>query len=95
MYCIKKIRKDGGAKQDRTADIRRARQALSQLSDGPINNVAGILLLARLVGLSGLEPPTSRLSGEHSNQLSYRPNITLNCYKPYQSVWVLITIIIV
>jgi hypothetical protein len=26
-----------------------------------------------MVGLGGLEPPTSRLSGVHSNQLSYRP----------------------
>ncbi len=26
-----------------------------------------------LVGLSGLEPPTSRLSGGCSNQLSYKP----------------------
>ena len=26
-----------------------------------------------VVGLSGLEPPTSRLSGVRSNRLSYRP----------------------
>ena len=29
-----------------------------------------------LVGLSGLEPPTSRLSGVCSNQLSYKPKLT-------------------
>ena len=30
-------------------------------------------LLVFLVGLSGLEPPTSRLSGVRSNRLSYKP----------------------
>ena len=28
-----------------------------------------------LVGLSGLEPPTSRLSGVRSNRLSYKPMV--------------------
>ena len=31
------------------------------------------LRMIRLVGSSGLEPPTSRLSGVCSNQLSYEP----------------------
>jgi hypothetical protein len=53
---------DGGAKRDRTADLLRARQALSQLSYSPI-----------LVGLGRFELPTSPLSGVRSNQLSYRP----------------------
>ena len=29
----------------------------------------------RVVGLGGLEPPTSPLSGVRSNHLSYRPNV--------------------
>jgi hypothetical protein len=31
------------------------------------------LLTVKVVGLSGLEPPTSRLSGVRSNRLSYKP----------------------
>ena len=54
---------NGGAKRDRTADLLRARQALSQLSYGP----------RELVGLGRFELPTSPLSGVRSNQLSYRP----------------------
>ena len=60
----------GGAKQDRTADLLRARQALSQLSYSPI---LGHMLVKNLVGLGRLELPTSPLSGVRSNQLSYRP----------------------
>ena len=52
----------GGAKEDRTPDLLRAKQALSQLSYGPF-----------LVGLRRFELLTSPLSGVRSNQLSYRP----------------------
>ena len=37
--------------------------------------IGWIQLLWNIMGLSGLEPPTSRLSGVRSNQLSYRPFI--------------------
>ena len=55
---------NGGARRDRTADLLRARQALSQLSYSPKRV---------MVGLGGFEPPTSPLSGVRSNQLSYKP----------------------
>ena len=54
--------------RDRTADLLRAKQALSQLSYSPKQTMR-----LKLVGLSGLEPPTSPLSGVRSNQLSYKP----------------------
>ena len=34
-----------------------------------------------LVGLSGLEPPTSRLSGVRSNRLSYKPSVVSDARK--------------
>ena len=34
----------------------------------------------RPVGLSGLEPPTSRLSGVRSNRLSYKPKKLIFCF---------------
>ena len=66
-----KVQKVGGDERNRTADPLLARQVLSQLSYAP----TFLLLSAKtcLVGLSGLEPLTSRLSGVRSNQLSYRP----------------------
>ena len=63
----------GGAKRDRTADLLRARQALSQLSYGPVQTDSD-LTPRQLVGLGRFELPTSPLSGVRSNQLSYRPN---------------------
>ena len=50
-----------GDNEIRTRDPLLARQVLSQLSYTP------------RVGLNGLEPSTSRLSGVRSNQLSYNP----------------------
>ena len=78
---------NGGAKRDRTADLLLARQALSQLSYGPIftpkseewlrgllrslfGNPGTHFMKFYMVGPSGLEPPTSPLSGVRSNQLS-------------------------
>ena len=59
--------KFGGDKRDRTADLRSASASLSQTE-----------LYPRMVRLSGLEPPTSRLSGVCSNQLSYKRILTDN-----------------
>ena len=55
----------GGADRARTGDPLVANQVLSQLSYSP-----GFV---RMVGLSGFEPLTSRLSAVRSSQLSYRP----------------------
>ena len=59
----------------RTADLLRAKQALSQLSYSPIvlQSLYRSSFKRSLVGLSGLEPPTSPLSGVRSNHLSYKP----------------------
>ena len=53
----------------RTLDPLLARQVLSQLSYAPM----GTNIYFYPMGLSGLEPPTSRLSGVRSNRLSYKP----------------------
>ena len=69
--------KFGGARRDRTDDLLLAKQALSQLSYGPVEGVtashARDAALERVVGLGRLELPTSRLSSARSNQLSYKP----------------------
>ena len=58
----------------RTHDPQLARQVLSQLSYTPIAHKMCIKEIFNFrLGLSGLEPPTSRLSGVRSNRLSYKP----------------------
>ena len=64
----------GGDDRDRTDDLRLAKAALSQLSYIPMDYPERPSdPHAAMVGPSGLEPPTSRLSGARSNQLSYGP----------------------
>jgi hypothetical protein len=58
----------GGADRVRTGDPLVANQVLSQLSYSPGSS--------GLVGLSGFEPLTSRLSAVRSSQLSYRPVVS-------------------
>jgi hypothetical protein len=80
-------RVDGGARRVRTDDLLLAKQALSQLSYGPVGHQPGAGRQAlrsdrtvanprhrtRMVGLGRFELPTSPLSGVRSNRLSYRP----------------------
>jgi hypothetical protein len=67
----------GGARRDRTDDLLLAKQALSQLSYGPVSSrfLPGSAKPSHqvLVGLERFELSTSRLSSARSNQLSYRP----------------------
>ena len=81
--------RSGGARRDRTDDLLLAKQALSQLSYGPVStsrpcgrHLPGGDLREKLieapatkgmVGLERFELSTSRLSSARSNQLSYRP----------------------
>ena len=64
--------KTGGDEENRTPDPLLARQVLSQLSYAPLFP-SFVRCYFLLVGLSGLEPLTSRLSGVRSNLLSYKP----------------------
>ncbi len=64
----------GGGMGIRTPDPDLAKVVLYQLSYAPSRVEPG-LACSQLVGLSGFEPETSRLSGVCSNQLSYKPNV--------------------
>ena len=72
LFCLRSC--CSGDKEIRTLDPLLARQVLSQLSYIPIFCFFIVLdINSYPMGLSGLEPPTSRLSGVRSNQLSYKP----------------------
>ena len=63
-----------GDEGNRTPDPLLARQVLSQLSYTPRVELVLLLRATQVrMDLSGLEPPTSRLSGGRSNRLSYKP----------------------
>ena len=71
------LKKNGGARRDRTDDLKLAKLALSQLSYGPElhrNLCPSRRTPSEMVGLGRLELPTSRLSSARSNQLSYKPD---------------------
>src|SRR5262245_17870330 len=79
--CVGRSRSpgSGGARRDRTDDLLLAKQALSQLSYGPVSsrpfqaNDPDRERHQGVVGLERFELSTSRLSSARSNQLSYRP----------------------
>ena len=79
------IHLDGGDDGIRTHDPLLAGQVLSQLSYTPIlgKEYSPFVTIKLLVGPSGLEPPTSCLSGTRSNLLSY---------EPMWLVWILFTL---
>ena len=76
MLCRLSASGDG---EIRTLDPLLARQVLSQLSYAPLVKVLLFqLFFSFRMGLNGLEPSTSRLSGVRSNQLSYKPIFFFN-----------------
>ena len=80
--CPRATPDNGGARRDRTDDLKLAKLPLSQLSYGPVIIIEVIIVEMPqpgaprqngMVGLGRVELPTSRLSGVRSNHLSYRP----------------------
>ncbi len=80
FWLRQNVANGGGARRIRTDDILLAKQALYQLSYGPVARRNRSILASslasqqRVVGLDRLELSTLRLSGVRSNHLSYRPS---------------------
>ena len=87
LHFFRHLSMPSGDEGIRTPDPLLARQVLSQLSYTPIpgNMKFSDRPLLRSMGLSGLEPPTSRLSGVRSNRLSYKPLILASTCFPMPS----------
>ena len=84
------LKGSGGARRDRTDDLKLAKLPLSQLSYGPgdlprSHDLSRSQCPIFMVGLGGLEPPTSRLSSARSNQLSYKPESLSTGHKPVRA----------
>jgi hypothetical protein len=74
-FSLLKRPKAGGGERDRTDDLLVANQVLSQLSYTPekiadflLSKIENLKSKMRMVGLVGIEPTTSRLSGVRSNR---------------------------
>ena len=82
-FCRTCEGRQSGDDRDRTGDLWLAKPSLSQLSYVPSITIGQTPLptlgspSSVMVGLSGVEPLTSRLSGARSNHLSYRPLSTV------------------
>ena len=85
--CFCSTPRFGGARRDRTDDLKLAKLALSQLSYGPEKALSVCTMRAQqVVGLDRLELSTSRLSGVRSNHLSYRPEGHMRSSKKDQTL---------
>ena len=63
-----------------------ARRALLRVSLSPRTRTPAIEA-NKMVGLGGLEPPTSRLSSARSNQLSYKPEPVRALIRARKALW--------
>ena len=84
IYQIQRAEQIGGDERARTANLRLAKPALSQLSYVPKRRQRAVRTRrqpspVKMVGPIGLEPMASSLSGTRSDQLSYGPTRQRAC----------------
>ena len=92
---ISNLRFDCLGKKSRAEDASHLLRTLCAPRNAPVNRLSrfssrslstvSAMREPSFMGLSGLEPPTSRLSGVRSNQLSYKPKNPAATYSPVPS----------